>query len=108
LEIIDLNQLLIKNPIATFYLRVSGDSMIDAGIFDNDIVIVDKSVKAEDSDIIIAALNGEFTIKELRLKPLLLIPHNKTMTPLVIRDTDHFEIFGVVIGLVRNLSRAGR
>jgi DNA polymerase V len=102
---IDLNELLIGNPVATFYLRVSGDSMIDAGIHDNDILVVDKSVKACDHDIIIASLNGEFTVKELRLEPLSLIPHNKNMNPINVSQQDEFSIFGVVVGMVRQITR---
>lgn len=108
MEVIDLNKLLIANPISTFYLRVSGNSMIDAGIHDNDIVIVDKSVQAKDGDIVIASVRGQFTIKEICFSPLTLIPHNKEFEAILINESDCFEIFGVVTGLIRKLSRGGR
>lgn len=102
---IDLNSLLIDNPIATFFVRVSGSSMIDAAIFDNDILIINRALHARDGDFVIAALNGEFTVKELRLSPLQLIPHNKTMKPIDINGEDQFELFGVVTGVVRQMRR---
>ena len=67
-ENIDLNEHLISNPFSTFFLRVKGDSMINAGIQDKDLIIVDKSLTAKPGDIIIAMIDGEFTIKRLSIK----------------------------------------
>jgi len=60
---LDLNQYLVKNPPATFFVRISGDSMINAGIFPDDILIVDRSIESKNNDIIVAVVNGEFTVK---------------------------------------------
>jgi len=67
-EHIDLNEHLISNPFSTFFLRVKGESMINAGIKDEDLIIVDKSLVAKPGDIVIAMIDGEFTIKRLSMK----------------------------------------
>ena len=67
-ESIDLNEHLISNPFSTFFLRVKGDSMINAGIKDKDLIIVDKSLIAKPGNIVIAMIDGEFTIKRLSIK----------------------------------------
>lgn len=59
---IDLNSLLVSHPSSTYFIRVSGDSMIDGGISDGDMLVVDSSIKAEHGDIIVAAISGEFTV----------------------------------------------
>ena len=66
-EEIDLNRLLIPHPEATFFVRISGDSMMDAGILDGDLAVVDKSLDASDGDFVIAFVDGDFTIKQFRL-----------------------------------------
>lgn len=102
---LDLAELLITNPPATFYLRVSGESMIDAGIFDNDILVVDRSLDAKHGDIIVAKLNAEFTVKRLYLRggQVSLIAENPKYQAINLREYDDFEIFGVVSGLARQL-----
>ena len=67
-QTLDLNELCIKRPAATFFVRVEGESMIEAGIFHNDILVVDRSVKPVHGDIVVAQVDGEFTVKELCLK----------------------------------------
>ena len=77
-QTLDLNELCIKRPAATFFVRVEGDSMIDAGIHPDDILVVDRSVQAEHGDIVIAGIHGELTVKELQLRPCVkLIPRNQ-------------------------------
>ena len=99
---LDLNELLITNPPATFFVRVDGDSMIEAGIQSGDILTVDRSEEAVDGAIVIAMVNGEMTVKELSLYPKLrLIAHNEKYPPLELNEHDDFEIFGRVKGLVR-------
>ena len=72
---LDLNKLVIKHPSATYFVRVSGDSMIGAGISHGDLLVVDRSLNAVHGDIVIAAVAGEFTVKELQTHPRLqLIP----------------------------------
>lgn len=103
---IDLNSLLISHPGSTYFIKVSGDSMIDAGICDGDMLVVDSSVKAEHGDIIVASLGGEFTVKQLITKPFLhLKPMNSAHSVIEITDPDQFEIFGVVKHSIKTMSR---
>jgi DNA polymerase V len=80
---LDLNQHLIRHPAATFFVRVAGDSMIDAGIHSGDILIVDRSLEPKDKNVVIANMNGELTVKRIRIKykKLLLMPENDNYPP---------------------------
>jgi DNA polymerase V len=99
---IDLNELLIQRPSATYFVRVSGDSMIEAGISDGDMLVVDSSMTAEHEHIVIAAVHGEFTVKRLQLRPTVqLIPMNPAYQPIIIRSEDDLEIFGVVNYIIK-------
>lgn len=101
-QALDLNELLVTNPPATFFVRVNGDSMVDAGIHHGDILSVDRSEEAHDGSIVIALINGELTVKELSLYPKVrLIPHNPAYPVIELAENDDFEIFGRVKGLVR-------
>lgn len=94
---IDLNTLLVKHPSATYFVRVSGDSMTGAGIGDGDLLVVDRALTAVHGDIVIAAVDGEFTVKELRTRPVVqLVPHNPQYSPIVFPQDEGPEIFGVV------------
>ena len=105
-QTLDLNELCIKHPAATFFVRVEGDSMIEAGIYPNDILVVDRSVRAEHGDIVIASFHGELTVKELELKPITrLIPRNKAYQPIDVPEGCELDIFGVVTSVVRNMRR---
>nr|QBQ85719.1 RumA [Shewanella putrefaciens] len=105
-QTLDLNELCIKRPAATFFVRVEGDSMIDAGIHPDDILVVDRSVQAEHGDIVIAGIHGELTVKELQLRPcVMLIPRNRAYEPIHISEGTELEIFGVVTNVVRNMRR---
>ncbi|UNH29206.1 translesion error-prone DNA polymerase V autoproteolytic subunit (plasmid) [Moellerella wisconsensis] len=98
---IDLNSLLIKHPSGTYFLRVSGTSMIDAQIYDGDIVIVDSSLHAKHGDIVIAAIDGEFTIKRLQTHPITaLIPMNESYSPIYINEGEELSIFGTVTYII--------
>lgn len=102
-QTLDLNELCIKHPNATFFVRVEGDSMIEAGIYANDILVVDRSLRAKQGDIIIAELHSELTVKELVLKPRVrLIPRNPAYSPIDIPEDCELNIFGVVTSIVRN------
>lgn len=103
--ILDLNELLIKNPIATFFLRVNGDSMIKAGIHHNDILIVDRSLEPAHGKIVIASLNGELTVKRLYKKKdqLLLMPENDRYAPISISEDSDFKIWGVVTNAIHSV-----
>lgn len=103
---LDLNELLIKHPAATFYVRVSGDSMIDANIFDGDILVIDKSQQAKSGNIVIAALNGEFTVKRLDITVdgiSRLVPENPAFKPVVLHESDDFSVFGVVTHVIHKV-----
>ena len=94
---LDLNKMVIRHPSATYFLKVSGDSMIDAGIGEGDLLIVDRSLNADHGDIVVASVAGEFTVKELRTRPFLqLVPRNVNYSPIVFHSEEELEIFGVV------------
>lgn len=95
---LDLNEHLIQNPSATFFVKVSGDSMTRAGIFDGDILILDRSQKAKNSSIIVAALDGEFTVKRLMISDgkLFLYPENPKYKTIQIEENSSFAVWGVV------------
>jgi len=98
-ENIDLNEHLISNPFSTFFLRVKGDSMINAGIRDKDLIIVDKSLIAKPGNIVIAMIDGEFTIKRLSIKndELYLKAENHNYPDFSFKDHIDVQIWGVVI-----------
>ena len=102
---LDLNRHLIKHPAATFFVRVSGDSMIDAGIHHGDLLVVDRSLDAVDGNVIVAALDGELTVKRLfkQGEILRLLPANTDYQPIEILTQQTFEIFGVVTNVIHAL-----
>ena len=109
-DALDFNRDLIKHPEATFYGRVDGDSMVEAGINDGDIAVIDRSLDARDGDVIVAFVNNEFTIKYLDLSHkddgyIELRPANKKYDPIRIEDTDNFEVWGVVVWTVHSWKR---
>ncbi|WP_260864252.1 translesion error-prone DNA polymerase V autoproteolytic subunit [Citrobacter sp. Marseille-Q6884] len=99
---IDLNELLIRHPCATYFVKSSGDSMIGAGISDGDLLVVDSSRKAVHGDIVIAAVDGEFTVKRLQLHPTVMLkPENRACSPIMLSSEDTLDIFGVVTFIVK-------
>lgn len=103
---LDLNHHLIKHPAATFMVRAQGDSMTGAGIHHNDLLVVDRSLTAHDKSIVIAIVNGEFTVKRLRKfdDRLILQPENPTYRPLIIQAEMDFEVWGVVTSVIHPLA----
>lgn len=100
---LDLNDLLVQRPSATYFIKVSGDSMIDGGISDGDMLVVDSSVKAEHGAIVVAAVEGKFTVKRLQLRPTVqLVPMNSAYTPIIIGDEDLLDVFGVVMYVIKS------
>jgi DNA polymerase V len=95
---LDLNDYLIQNKSATFLVRVEGNSMENAGIFDGDVLVVDRSLEASDGKVVLGVLNGEFTVKRISLKKnrLFLIPENRNYQPIEITEEMDFKIWGVV------------
>lgn len=102
---LDLNELLIKHPAATFFLRVSGSSMIDAGIHHDDILIVDRSIPPTHGKIVIAAVNGELTVKRLHLEKnkIFLMAENNAYQPLEINEGSELHIWGVVAHVIHSV-----
>ena len=99
---LDLNELLVKNPVATFFVRASGDSMIDAGIQSGDILIVDRSLQIKNNMIVIAAVNNEFTVKYIHCDngKTTLRPANKKYQPITFSEGEELRIFGVVSAVI--------
>lgn len=99
---LDLNQLLVKHPVSTYYLRVEGDSMKDAGISPGDIVVVDKSLEPKNGDIVVAALDGDFTLKQLKKlgSEVWLVAANPAYPPLAAHEASDFALWGVVTYVV--------
>jgi DNA polymerase V len=96
---LDINDILITNPIATFYVRVKGTSMIDANIHEGDILVVDRSVQPIHGKIVIAVLNGEFTVKTLyKLNGIIkLVQANPEFEEIILKDQQELDIWGVVV-----------
>ncbi len=102
---IDLNKELSKNPLATFYIRVKGNSMIDAGIQDKDILVVDRSLEPTDHKIAVCLVDGEFTVKRIHLEKdcLYLQAENPNYAPIKITEDNQFLIWGIVTYVIKSL-----
>lgn len=99
---IDLNALLIQHPSATYFVTATGDSMIEGGIGSGDLLVVDSSRTAKHGDIVIASIDGEFTVKQLQLRPRVqLNPMNSAYSPIVPGSEETLNIFGVVTHVVK-------
>ncbi|HYN83671.1 MAG TPA: translesion error-prone DNA polymerase V autoproteolytic subunit [Pyrinomonadaceae bacterium] len=101
---LDLNRHLIKHPVATFYVRVSGDSMLDAGIHPDSILVVDRAVEVDDGDIVIARLGDELCVKRLSIRDgrLWLVPENAAYEPFEVTEEMDFEVWGRVMHSIRS------
>ena len=104
-ERLSLDKELIKNKEATFFARVSGQSMIDAGLHDNDLLVIDRSLEPEDNKIAVCYLDGEFTVKRLKVKngTIWLIPENKNYEPIKITEENNFIIWGIVTNVIKKV-----
>lgn len=102
-ERLDFNDLLVHHKAATYCLRVSGESMIGAGIFPGDIIVVDRSLRPVNGDVVVAAVSGEFTVKRFYRSGgrVELRPENPDYAPICIEHDQEFELFGVVSSVVR-------
>lgn len=104
-ENIDLNKILIKNPMETFYAKVDGDSMKDAGIHDGDILVIDRSLPYEDGKIFVCFLDGDFTVKRMRIdkenKTVWLVAENKAYEPIKVVPDNDFIVWGRVISVIK-------
>ncbi len=104
---LDLNEHLIKHPSATYFARAEGDSMIELGIFTNDLLIVDRAVQASDGDVVVVAIDGQLTIKRLDLANSRLLPANKQYQPIELSAYSQVDIEGVVLHAVHYLKGMG-
>ncbi len=104
-EKLDLNVHLVKHPAATFFVRANGDSMTGAGIFNGDILVVDRSLNPKNQNVVVAIVNGDFTVKKLFASDgnVSLIPENPKYKPIDITDGMDFRIWGVVTYVVHKL-----
>lgn len=102
-KMLNVNDLLVKHPASTFFVRVEGDSMEGAGIFSGDILVVDRSENAVSGRIVVAAVNGELVVKRLAQTPngLLLLSENPAYAPIVVGESEECFVWGVVTGSVR-------
>jgi DNA polymerase V len=102
---LDLNKHLIKNPAATFFVRVTGDSMTGAGIHSGDLLVVDRSLEPRDKNVVIAAINGELTVKRIRIrnKKITLEPENENYASQEIAEDTEFQVWGVVTCVIHQL-----
>ena len=99
---LDLNRHLVKYPAATFFVRVTGDSMIGAGIHSGDLLVVDRSLEPADKNVVVAVLDGELTVKRLSKQngTLRLLPENPKYLPIEVTPNQSLEIWGVVTNVI--------
>lgn len=97
-DTLDLNEYLIKHPAATFFVRVQGESMIDAGIHQNDLLIIDRSIIAKSNDLVVCILDGDFTLKRILFngESISLVSANRRYPLIKISREQDFEVWGVV------------
>lgn len=102
---LSLDSLVVQHPEATFYVRVAGDSMRDAGICANDILVVDRALPATHNAIIVARIEGEFTVKRLYLKEdvIALLPANSRYRPIDLTEEMDFQVWGVATYCIHKL-----
>ena len=108
---IDLNKELVRHPAATFYGRVVGDSMLDAGVEEGDILVIDRALEASDGKMAVCFVDGEFTLKYISLKNpetgekdgIWLVPANPKYRPMKVRDMSGFTVWGVVTYIIKKI-----
>jgi len=100
---LDINDLVVKNPASTFFVRVEGNSMEGAHIFSGDVLVVDRAIEPKDKSIVVAAVYGELVVKRLRKQgdTHILASENKDYEPINVNENDDCFIWGVVVGTVR-------
>ena len=101
-DVIELSKYLVQHPSATFYFRVSGDSMINASMPHGSLLVVDRSIKPTSGMIVLAIVNGEFTVRRIvqTRKSLVLHPENQAYKPLVVTEEMNMQVWGVVTAVV--------
>lgn len=108
-ERLDLTAILVTHPQATFLLRLSGESMAEAGLYDGDLLVVNRALKPVHQDVVIAVVDGEFTCKHLWLRSgrMKLVPANPTYPEIVPQDGQVVEIWGVVTASIKRFRKTG-
>lgn len=108
-ESIDLNKEIIRHKETTFLARVSGNSLMDAGISDGDIIVIDRSLEVNDGDFVVAFIDGDFTLKEFKRDKdnhcAWLIPHNDSYSPIMVSEDNNFIVWGVLTYTIKKLHR---
>ena len=102
---IDLNKELSKNPLATFYIKVKGNSMVNAGINNKDILVVDRSLEPKNNKIAVCFIDGEFTVKRIKVEKdgLYLMPENKNYQPIKVTEENNLIVWGIVTYVIKNV-----
>ena len=102
---LDLNRYLIRHPAATFFVRAVGDSMIGAGIHCGDLLVVDRSLEPKDKSVVIAVVDGELTVKRIKIerRKITLEPENESYSARQITEDTDFQVWGVVTSVIHNL-----
>ena len=102
---ISLDRVLVKNKEATFYAKVSGQSMIGAGLDDGDLLVVDKSLEPEHNKIAVCFIDGEFTVKRLQVtkEGVFLLPANPAYEPIQVTEDNNFQIWGIVTHVIKRM-----
>jgi DNA polymerase V len=100
---IDFNKEYIKNKDATFYARVKGNSMKNAGIFDGDVLVIDRSLEPQNDKIAVCVIDGEFTVKRIKIEKgiVWLIPENEEFQPIVVTEDNEFIVWGIVTASIK-------
>ena len=102
---ISLDKELVKNSESTFYAKVSGDSMIEAGLDDGDLIVIDRSLEPENGKIAVCFIDGDFTVKRIKKeeKKLFLMPHNKKYKPIEVKEFNKLIIWGIVEYVIKKV-----
>ncbi len=102
---LDLNELLVENPAATFFVKVHGDSMQDAGIISGDLLVIDRALEPKEGTIVVASLNGELTVKRMHYENgrLQLVPENDQYQPIDVYEESQFNVWGVVTHVIHKM-----
>ena len=106
-DYIDLNRELISHPSSTFCARVTGNSMIESGINEGDILIIDKSLTPHDGCIAVCFVDGDFTVKKIAIRDdaIFLVPSNPAFPAIRISEENNFQVWGVVSHIIKNVLR---
>ena len=107
---LNLHDYLVQHPSATFCVRAVGDSMVDAGIHSSDVMVVDRALNPKNNDIVLAVVNGEFTVKRIKKSEneLYLMPTNDNYRPIKITEEMNFQVWGVVTFIIHKANASTR